>query len=73
MEGPRAAPPFPPNTWQWLQRGLVRELDKPSTVDGVEEVVLGEMLDECVVCSAETIKEGQENNVSLRDGMDSMT
>jgi hypothetical protein len=35
--------------------------------------VLGEMLDECVVCSAETIKERQENNVSLRHGMDSMT
>ena len=48
------------------------EFDKPRTVDGVEEVVLGEMLDECVVRSAKAIKEGQENNVSLRDGKGSL-
>jgi hypothetical protein len=38
----------------------------------VEEVVVGEMLDECVVRSAEAIKKGQENNVSLRDGKGSL-
>ena len=48
------------------------ELDKPRTVDGVEEVVFGEVFDKCVVRSAEAIKKRQEDNVSLRDGKGSL-
>jgi hypothetical protein len=42
-----------------------RELDEPRTVDGVEKVVLGEMFDERMISSAETVKERQEDNMSL--------
>ena len=44
------------------------EFNEPRTVDSVEEAVLGEVINKCVISSAKAVKKRQEDNVSLRDG-----